>query len=271
MKGRLKPLGTLLGAPPPGVSRRSFLRTASAAAPAAWLASAGLGCGQGGGDTVGLTMPDDPGLDPTFRLSDVQLGTLRSLVDSLLPEDQDAGGLIAGSAEYMANEWRSAYFVNSREAVQGGLDALEDLARRELGATFSDIDAEARTQLLRAFQSGEQTIRGVNGSRLVEFFLSMTLEGFLSHPVYGGNRNEVGWRMLGIHPCGPQPRRDTLHRDPHDHPSGVVNHERTQFDAIVVGSGAGGGPVAQILEPGRNGGPRRREGPLVYEARFHSR
>jgi choline dehydrogenase-like flavoprotein len=235
----------LCGAPPPGVSRRAFLETAAAAAPGLWLGAAAAGCSSAG--AVGSPLPDDPGLDPHFRLTEPQMTTLRAVVDRLMPADDTPGALAAGAAECIANEWRSYYFANSREAAAGGLDAIDDLARRETGRSFAEASPEQRDELLRAFQSGEQTIRGVNGGRMVEFFLSMTLEGFLCHPVYGGNRDEAGWEVLGIHACGPQPRRDTLHRRPSDHPSRAVDHTRTQFDAIVVGSGAGGGPVAQIL------------------------
>ena len=78
--------------------------------------------------------------------------------------------------------------------------------------------------------------------------LSLAYEGFFGDPIYGGNRDEVGWRMIGHHRCGPQPRAATLHRNPVEHVSlRNVSHRRERYDAIVVGSGAGGGPVAQIL------------------------
>lgn len=236
----------LCGAPPPGVSRRSFLQAAATAAPGLWLGAAAAGCSSRGG-AASSPLPDDPGLDPDFRLTALQMSTLQAVVDRLMPADDEPGALEAGAADYIANEWRSYYFAESREAAVGGLDAIDDLARRELGRPFAEASPEARDELLRSFQTGQQTIRGVNGQRMVEFFLSMTLEGFLGHPVYGGNRDEMGWRVFGVHACGPQPRRDTLHRRPSDHPSRAVDHTRTRYDAIVVGSGAGGGPVAQIL------------------------
>lgn len=238
-------LGETCEAPPPGVSRREFVAGLAAAAPAA--AVLGAGCGGPASSPSEPEMPNDQGLDPDFRLSDTQMATLRGLVDRLMPADEEPGALAAGAAEYVANEWRSYFFERTRVAALEGLDLVDDLARRELGRSFAEASDEEKDQLIGSIQRGDVDVHGANGARVIEFFLSMTLEGFLSHPVYGGNRGEVGWRLLGIHPCGPQPRRDTLHRNPLDHPSAATSHDRTRFDAIVVGSGAGGGPVAQIL------------------------
>ena len=35
---------------------------------------------------------------------------------------------------------------------------------------------------------------------------SLTLEGFLGDPIYGGNRDGVGWKMIGFTPQQPGPR-----------------------------------------------------------------
>jgi gluconate 2-dehydrogenase gamma chain len=37
--------------------------------------------------------------------------------------------------------------------------------------------------------------------------VTLTLEGFLSDPQYGGNRNQVGWRFIGRTPCWWAPKR----------------------------------------------------------------
>ena len=38
---------------------------------------------------------------------------------------------------------------------------------------------------------------GTNGRAFFELLLQNTREGFFADPVYGGNRNMVGWKMIG--------------------------------------------------------------------------
>jgi gluconate 2-dehydrogenase gamma chain len=39
---------------------------------------------------------------------------------------------------------------------------------------------------------------GVNGKRFFDLLLQNTMEGFFADPLYGGNRNMVGWKMIGF-------------------------------------------------------------------------
>ena len=35
------------------------------------------------------------------------------------------------------------------------------------------------------------------GKQFFEALLKITMEGFFADPIYGGNRNKAGWRMVG--------------------------------------------------------------------------
>jgi gluconate 2-dehydrogenase gamma chain len=51
---------------------------------------------------------------------------------------------------------------------------------------------------LRTLESGGKGLGGVPSEVFFGHLLEATLEGFFSDPVYGGNRNMVGWRMIGF-------------------------------------------------------------------------
>ncbi len=227
----------------PGTTRRRFLETLLAAAPAAWFAHLAAGC-----DSGAESLPPLPGVDPAYQFPERYLPTLRALVDRLLPADQDPGALQAGAPEFIVNELATRFFESSRPTAHRGIAALDKLAQRELGRPFADAAPEQLDQLLRDWQVGNVSIEDADGKEIVDFYLQLTLEGFLGAPIYGGNKDEIGWKTIGFHRCGPQPRREALHPDPLQHPSRyAVSHERDQYDAVIVGSGAGGGPVAQVL------------------------
>ena len=227
-----------------GATRRSFLEGLIALAPATWLYSLSSGCGQPAAPSAAAP----PGVDTSITFTAKQLALLHAVCDRLLPTDQDPGSKEAGVPDFIVNELRTRYYASSRDRALRGLDALDQLAQRELGKSFTGASTEEMDKLLRAWQIGEVKIDKFDGRDIVEFYLMLSLEGFLAPPIYGGNRDEVGWKMIGFHRCGPQPKLAKLHPDPLEHSSRrSVSHQRDECDAVIVGSGAGAGPVAQIL------------------------
>jgi gluconate 2-dehydrogenase gamma chain len=47
-------------------------------------------------------------------------------------------------------------------------------------------------------ESGAHDLDGVPSAEFFDMLLKMSIEGFFSDPVYGGNRNMVAWRMIGF-------------------------------------------------------------------------
>ncbi len=66
-----------------------------------------------------------------------------------------------------------------------GLAALEAAARRTFGAPFSSVPLAQRGALIEAAGSGFQNALSVH-----------VMEGMYGDPVYGGNRNLVGWTNI---------------------------------------------------------------------------
>ncbi len=71
---------------------------------------------------------------------------------------------------------------------------------------------------------------------MVSDLIQRTLEGSLADPSYGGNRNRAGWTLIGFPGPLPYPQ---LSLTTMAHPD--------VYDVIVVGSGAGGGPLTLEL------------------------
>ena len=72
----------------------------------------------------------------------------------------------------------------------------QDLEKR--GEPFADLPAEAQDAYLKSLEAGGADLDGVPSAVFFDMLLKMTVEGFFSDPVYGGNRNMVAWRMIGF-------------------------------------------------------------------------
>ena len=78
--------------------------------------------------------------------------------------------------------------------------ALGAILERTAGqvTAFADASPEAQDDFLRRLEAGEADLNGVPSAVFFETLLANTIEGFFADPAYGGNRDMVGWRMVGF-------------------------------------------------------------------------
>ena len=118
--------------------------------------------------------------------------------------DKQLGGAWgAGERLYHSGPWQSGtpsqgYQLpfSPAELFHTSLRAISrDLGR---GTPFHEMSAEAQDTYLKSLESGAHDLDGVPSGVFFDMLLKMAVEGFFSDPVYGGNRDMVGWRMIGF-------------------------------------------------------------------------
>ena len=63
---------------------------------------------------------------------------------------------------------------------------------------FAEQDAAAQDKLLHGLESGDVKLARAPSKDFFQMLLQNTVEGFLSDPMYGGNRDFTGWKMIGF-------------------------------------------------------------------------
>jgi gluconate 2-dehydrogenase gamma chain len=66
------------------------------------------------------------------------------------------------------------------------------------GKTFKTLAAADQDTVLKALDSGDAKLDGVDGKTFFAMFLQNVLEGYFSDPIYGGNRDMAAWKMIGF-------------------------------------------------------------------------
>jgi gluconate 2-dehydrogenase gamma chain len=119
--------------------------------------------------------------------------------------DKQLGGAWgAGERLYRSGPWRTGSpsqgyqlpFTPAelfRHALRSINQTLESL-----GTPFSAMDTYAQDTFLKSLESGAADLNGVPSAVFFDLLLKMTVEGFFSDPVYGGNRDMAAWRMIGF-------------------------------------------------------------------------
>jgi gluconate 2-dehydrogenase gamma chain len=146
-----------------------------------------------------------------------------ALADRLVPHDDlGPGALEAGCAVFIDRQLAGSYGSAQRlymrpPFVQGtpeqgfqspltpatqyrvALAALDIYARGAFaGQTVAELGAAQRDRLLSGLESGQIRLSGADGRAFFELLLQNTMEGFFADPIYGGNRDMVGWKLLGF-------------------------------------------------------------------------
>lgn len=63
---------------------------------------------------------------------------------------------------------------------------------------FAEQEPAAQDKILRGLESGDVELARVASKDFFEMLLQNTVEGFLADPMYGGNRDFAGWKLIGF-------------------------------------------------------------------------
>ncbi|OCX65645.1 dehydrogenase [Thioclava sp. SK-1] len=152
--------------------------------------------------------------------------TLHAVIDRLIPadaygpsaseagclefiDDQLAGDYGAGTALYLQKPLHPEneeaimgapqFLSTPRERYDSGLKALEAYAQATWGGAFHALSPDQIDEILTGLEAGTIDLgAGVNGQAFFELMLQNTREGYLADPIYGGNRDMAGWKMIGF-------------------------------------------------------------------------
>ena len=127
-----------------------------------------------------------------------QRSTLEAVTGRIIPADRDPGALEAGVVDYIENAL-AGYDAEHALLYVDGIKELDRLAREKFSAeAFVQLGADQQDQIVALLDERR--------SPFFSHLLEHTMQGFYGDPRHGGNRNRVGWKMIGFpgpsHPEG---------------------------------------------------------------------
>lgn len=143
---------------------------------------------------------------------------LRAAADRLIPADDYPSASQAGVLAYIDGQLAGVYGRGERmylepphrpgkpeQGYQLGLSpaalyrqSLDALASHPLGRSFASQPAAQQDAFLRELEAGEWMLGDVPSAVFFETLLANVIEGYFADPLYGGNRDMAGWRMVGF-------------------------------------------------------------------------
>ena len=159
----------------------------------------------GGSMLVALHMPRPRALQAAQEssepvvLSREQWRTVEAITGRIIPTDDDRGAIEAGCVNFidkaLAHEDSAL-----RSQYQAGLLGIDAVAKQRFDKRFVELEAPQQDGILVVLEDGKAEGWPAGDVRSEEFFETVrlhTVYGFLADPRYGGNRDYVGWKLMG--------------------------------------------------------------------------
>jgi len=84
------------------------------------------------------------------------------------------------------------------EMFRLGFAKLDEASRKAHGAAFADLTAQQEDELLALAEQGKLDFGVLPSAVFFGALLDVVMEGFFSDPIYGGNRDKIGWKLVGF-------------------------------------------------------------------------
>ena len=205
---------------PQGFDRRNFLKGAvvgGAAAATGTVAAATTAEAQAQPQAA-------PAAQPGYAFLNIEESAfVEALVDHMVPADNLspkgsdiginifidralAGGWGKGERLYMQGPWKRGTAnqgyqlpLTPAQLYRAGIEATNAHCRKTYSKPFDRLDDKQREEVLVGLSGGKITFEGGPPARTFWNTVYQTvMEGMFSDPIYGGNRNKAGWKLIGF-------------------------------------------------------------------------
>jgi gluconate 2-dehydrogenase gamma chain len=192
--------------------RRRFLKSVGALGAASIPAAAGA---QGHAHSV-------PKGDKYMFLSAAEVAFVDAAVARLIPADELGPGAKEAGVTYfidqqlfggwgaMAKMYRQGPHAEGtpqqgyqspltpHEVYRAAIADINGACMKQYGRSFEKLTVAQQDEVLRALDEGKFPMEAVPARFFFNLLLDNTIEGFFSDPIYGGNRDKVGWKLVGF-------------------------------------------------------------------------
>lgn len=209
----------------PPTSRRALLKAFAVGVPAALGAAARAPAQAPPATSVApvAAVPIAPPASRVLRFFNAdEAAAMDAVVSHLIPADElgpgaKEAGVTFFADQQLAGSWGSGdHFYRqgpfeAGTAEQGyqlsftpaemfrlGLRKLDDTSRAAGGKAFAALAATEQDAMLKRMQAGQLDFAPLPSAVFFQALLDVTMEGFFSDPIHGGNVGMAGWTLVGF-------------------------------------------------------------------------
>lgn len=137
--------------------------------------------------------------------------------------------------------------LTPQEIYRAGIRETDLYCTRRYGKALCLLTAEQQDEVLHNLEDGEINLESVSAKLFFGLLWKNTEEGFFADPMYGGNRDKIGWRLIGF--PGVAPSTYNQHIEKHNVPYRAEPVSILDVQQNKVKLDAQGYPVHVMLNP----------------------
>lgn len=88
--------------------------------------------------------------------------------------------------------------LTPQEVYRFAIREVNLYCKKQFGKTFDGLTAAQQDEVLKLLDEGKLDLVAVAPRLFFNMLLDNTKEGFFSDPMYGGNRDKAGWKLVGF-------------------------------------------------------------------------
>jgi gluconate 2-dehydrogenase gamma chain len=206
---------------PDNVSRKDFVAIIGTAVAVETLPASAAGAATPHKPVPAPALGNEP--EAYTYLTEPESAFVEAAVERLIPTDAlGPGGREAGVAFYIDQQLSGQFGYAAKMYRQGpwqadaspdfgyqspltpqqvyrlGIAATNAYCRKTYGKTFDQLDGAHQDDVLTALDQANLSFESVPAKVFFEMLYGNAVEGFFADPLYGGNRNKVGWKLVGF-------------------------------------------------------------------------
>ena len=159
---------------------------------------------------------------PYMFLSQAEVAFLDAAVSHLIPKDElGPGAKEAGVTYFIDQQLFGGYGSMAKKYTQGpwpegtpqqgyqspltpaaviraGIRGTDAYCRKTHGKAFDALARAQQDEVLKGLEAGKIELEQLRSPFFFNMLLGLTIEGFFADPAYGGNRDKVGWKLVGF-------------------------------------------------------------------------
>lgn len=132
---------------------------------------------------------------------------LEAATARILPSDDGPGAREAGVVAFIDAQLATPVLRPIAGALEKTAELLDRWAQMKHGVPFAGLGTAVQDQILEQLARGTLPVKGFPQKEAFRALHTLTLEGFLSDPIHGGNAGMVGWKAIDFPEPGVRPGR----------------------------------------------------------------
>jgi gluconate 2-dehydrogenase gamma chain len=134
---------------------------------------------------------------PLFFLNPDEARVIDAIASHVIPSEPGSpGALEAGVVNYIDGTL-AGFGRDLQDVYRSGLEALQAAVTPFSARTFADLDRDQQRSILEAAESADPAGPDAFLGQFFAIVCEHVVQGFFGDPAYGGNVDEIGWRLVG--------------------------------------------------------------------------